>query len=272
MTVLRIVSWNIARRKAAFDSLRDSEFDIALLQETRLSEESWQRMHYDRGADIVNLSDRAKVDKFTNIPQGSRRQPKRDEIAVSAPGIIAAAHVTPSEGKPFIAVSVYARWEGPHPKTPTNWFVGYADAMAHRAISDLSTFIGDLDPTSHRILVAGDFNLIYGALDSNRLALPARDRSIFERFEALGFEYVGPEFPNGRQAEPTPAGLPQDTKNVPTFYTVRQKNPENAANQLDYVFASQGFHESVSVHALNGIEEWGPSDHCRISIEIDLSS
>ena len=270
MTVLRIVSWNIARRKAAFDSLRDSEFDIALLQEVRLPENSWERTHFDRGAEIVKLSDHAEVAHFKNVPQGPHR-PKPDEIVVSAAGTIAAARVVPSDGKPFIAVSVYARWETPHPKTPTKWFVGFADAMAHRAISDLSTFIGDLDPTSHRILVAGDFNLIHGALDSSHLALPARDRSVFERFESLGFEYVGPVFPNGRQADPTPEGLPKDTKNVPTFYTARQ-NPETAANQLDYVFASRGFHESVSVRALNGSDEWGPSDHCRISIEIDLSS
>ncbi len=270
MTVLRIVSWNIARRKAAFDSLRDSEFDIALLQEAWLPEDSWEREHYDRGADVVNLSDRVEVSNFTNIPQGC--QPNRDEIAVSAPGIIAAARVTPKNKEPFIAVSVYARWERPHRETPTKWGVGYADAMAHRAISDLSTFIGNLDPTSHRIVVAGDFNLIHGALDSNHLALPARDRSVFERFESLGFEYIGPIFPNGRRADPTPKGLPKDTKNVPTYYTTHQKDPENAANQLDYVFASQGFHESVSVCALNGIEEWGSSDHCRVSIEIDLSN
>ena len=270
MTVLHIVSWNIGRRKAPLNMLTDTNFDVALLQETRLPEESWQRIHYDRGAEIVNLSERARVDKFTSIPHGSRYRPKRDEMAVSAPGTIAAARVIPSSGTPFIVVSVYARWERPHPETSTKWFVGFADAMAHRAISDLSTFIGNLDPTSHRILVAGDFNLIHGALDSNRLAIPARDRSVFERFEALGFEYIGPTFPNGRQADPTPTGLPKDTKNVPTFHTTRQK-PESAANQLDYVFASRGFHESVSVRALNRIEEWGPSDHCRISIEINLA-
>ena len=270
MPDLRIVSWNIGLRTKALNSLTESDFDIAMLQEVRLPKESWESTNYDRGADIVKLSDRAEVANFTAIPQGSR-YPNRNEIAVSAPGIIAAARVTPENQEPFIAVSVYARWETPHRETSTKWRVGYADAMAHRAISDLSTFIGDLDPSSHRILVAGDFNLIHGALDSNRLALPARDRSVFERFESLGFEFVGPTFPNGRQADPTPQGLPNDNKNVPTYYTTRQKKPENAANQLDYVFASRGFHESVSVRALNGIEEWGPSDHCRISIEVDLA-
>ena len=43
---------------------------------------------------------------------------------------------------------------------------------------------------------------------------------------------------------------------------------KTAVNQLDYAFASRGFHEKVSVQAMNEIEEWGPSDHCRLMIEV----
>ena len=57
---------------------------------------------------------------------------------MSAAGTIAAARIIPENGLPFYAISLYARWEMPHPDTPTVWGVGYADAMAHRAISDLS--------------------------------------------------------------------------------------------------------------------------------------
>ncbi|MCY3812146.1 MAG: hypothetical protein OXH15_10155 [Gammaproteobacteria bacterium] len=97
--------------------------------------------------------------------------------------------------------------------------------MAHRAISDLSTFIGHLDPTTHRILVAGDFNLIHGALDSNPLALPARDRSVFARLQALGLQFIGPRYPHGRKAHPAPSGLPVDNANVPTYYTTPNPSP-----------------------------------------------
>ena len=190
---------------------------------------------------------------------------------MSAPGTIAAARIVPETGKPFVVVSIYARWEKPHPRTRTSWGVGYADAMAHRAISDLSAFIGHIDPSTHRILVAGDFNLIHGATDSNRLALPARDRSVFARLDALGFEFLGPQYPHGRKANPTPPGLPIDSCNVPSYHTTRQ-TPETAANQLDYVFASRGFHKGVRARALNDPDEWGPSDHCRIGIEVDSSS
>ena len=37
---------------------------------------------------------------------------------------------------------------------------------------------------------------------------------------------------------------------------------------MDYAFASHGFHRSVSVRAMNEIDEWGSSDHCRLMIEV----
>lgn len=150
-SALRMVSWNISLRTKAIESLGESNFDIALLQETRLPPDGWESEHYDRGARVVRLSDRVELAELRNIPQG--RRPEPDEIAVSAPGTIAAARVVPQTGEPFVAVSVYARWEKPHPRTRTSWGVGYSDAMAHRAISDLSTFIGHIDPSTHRILV-----------------------------------------------------------------------------------------------------------------------
>ena len=53
-----------------------------------------------------------------------------------------------------------------------------------------------------------------------------------------------------------------------TYYT-RGESPRTATRQLDYVFASRGFHESVRARALNEVNEWGPSDHCRMLIEVD---
>ena len=263
--VIRVLCWNIGFREKPMQVLTDSGCDVALIQEAPLCVDSWEREHYDRGARICRLSNRVDVIGFNNIPLGRRLGP--DEFAVSAAGTIAAARIIPENGLPFMAISLYARWEEPHPDTPTTWSVGYADAMAHRAISDLSAFIGHKDPAAHRILVAGDFNLIHGATEQNPLALPERDRSVFARLQSLGFEFVGPQHPNGRMASPTPRGLPANTKNVPTYHSTRQQ-PGTAANQLDYVFVSRGFHRNVRAHALNEPEQWGPSDHCRIVIEV----
>ena len=165
-----------------------------------------------------------------------------------------------------MAVSMYARWLKPHLSAKSSWRVGCADASAHRIISDLSAFIGHRDPTKHRILAAGDLNMLYGATGA-KLALPERDRTVWERMQALGLEFLGPQAPHGRPAESAPADVPADTKNVPTVYYARG-GPETAVNQVDYAFASRGFHEKVSVRAMNRPAEWGPSDHCRLMIEV----
>ena len=221
---------------------------------------------YDRWPMVVRLSDRVEVDWFKQV--GPVDWTALDEIAVSGIGTIAAARITPRDGStdPFVAVSMYGRWMAPHPsKDRPSWI--YSDSSVHRIISDLSTFISSTDPSTHRILAAGDLNMIYGATDDNRLSLPARDRTVTDRMDALGMEFLGPQYPAGRRACPSPQGLPPDTRNVPTYYTTTQ-SPATAQNQLDYVFASRGFHESVEVRALNGVEEWGASDHCRLLINV----
>jgi len=55
---------------------------------------------------------------------------------------------------------------------------------------------------------------------------------------------------------------------VPTYHHNRQ-TPANASRQLDFVFASESIADRVNVKALNSVEEWGPSDHCRIMIELE---
>ena len=221
---------------------------------------------YDRWPMVVRLSDRVEVEWFKQV--SAVQVPGPDEIAVSGIGTIAAARITPRGGEPFIAVSMYARWMWPYGAERTPWSVGYADASAHRIISDLSAFIGDTDPTTHRILAAGDLNMVYGDIGDDPQSLAARERTVFDRMAALGLEFMGPQHPRGRQAEPRPENLPADSGNVPTYYPP-VKSPATAQNQLDYVFASHGFHNAIKVRALNKIEEWGPSDHCRLLIEID---
>ena len=58
-----------------------------------------------------------------------------------------------------------------------------------------------------------------------------------------------------------------DTRNVVTYHTSRS-SPATADRQMDYAFASRGFHESVTVGALNDEKKWGASDHCRLLIEV----
>ena len=183
------------------------------------------------------------------------------------------ARVTPHDNPDdaFMVVSMYAFWTSPHPSMAKPSSIWAADDSAHRILSDLSTFICHVDTTRHRILAAGDLNLIY----SNETIWPGenakywfnREWTVWRRFDALGLEFLGPQQPNGRPASsPRPAG----TLNVPTYKTTREKTPADSWRQLDYAFASRVFHEQVSVRALNGLEEWGRSDHCRLMIEVEM--
>ena len=222
---------------------------------------------FDRWAMVVKLSDRVEVDWFKQVSPIS--DVRDDEFAVSGIGTVAAARVRPQKGRPFIVVSMYARWMKPHQSTGSKWSVGYPDGSAHRIISDLSAFIGNVDPATHRILAAGDLNTCYDTKDDyNRQWSTARDHTIWDRMGALGLECLGPWHPNGRQAEPLPDFMKPGNRNVITFRTAKQ-SPATANQQLDYAFASRGFHESVAVEALNGVDEWGASDHCRLLIEVD---
>ncbi|MCY4369692.1 MAG: hypothetical protein OXF41_09810 [bacterium] len=286
--VTTVVCWNIDRRHNAWRRLVEMGADVALLQEagrvpydvvgkvdtgpgehwdshgwnSRWYEGRFKKL-YDRWPMVVKLSDRVEVEWFKQVSPISVTE--EDEIAVSGIGTIAAARVIPQDGAPFIAVSMYARWIAPHRSTNSRWRVGYPDGSAHRIISDISAFIGSTDPSTHRIVAAGDLNMAFSGNDDDPFMV--RERSVTDRMDALGLELLGPQYPAGRRAEPTPAYLPSDTRNVPTYHTVAQ-SPETADSQLDWAFASRGFHHSVSVRALNSVEDWGPSDHCRLLIEV----
>ncbi len=60
---------------------------------------------------------------------------------------------------------------------------------------------------------------------------------------------------------------PSRQQDCPTFHHNRQ-SPATASRQLDYVFASEGFADLLTVRAINAPQDWGPSDHCRIAIEL----
>ena len=301
--MVKIISWNIATRHAPWRELLEMDVDVALLQEATPPPEdvvnslnatlpppekpvildmgpreawdshSWNVQEagtlFDRWPMVVKLSDRVEVEWFKQVgPTGWLTE--ENEIAVSGIGTIAAARVTPRDGstEPFIVVSMYGRWVGVHPtvKAGAGFGIGIADGSVHRIISDISAFIGNRNPETHRILAAGDLNIAYGHGygDSH---WEARHKTVFDRMEAIGLEFMGPQLPDGRRAETLATGESADSRNVITY--LYDNDPATAGNnQLDYVFASRGFHESIKVRALNSVEEWGPSDHCRLLIEV----
>ena len=272
---MKLISWNIARRDGAWRSLLDTDADIALVQEAspppvdvagRISIDSipWQTsgggMNRPWRTAVVGLSDRIEVEWFE--PK-SLAEAYPGEFGVSRPGTLAVAQVTAPDEEPIIVASLYAPWEEPHASTGSSWI--YSDGSVHRVISDLSAFIGR--QAGHRIIAAGDLNSLYGYGENGNPYWASRYATVFERMAGLGLEFVGPQVPAGRQAEPWPNELPPESENVPTFHTNHQ-TPATATRQLDFVFASRGLADKVQVRALNQVEDWGPSDHCRVEIEV----
>lgn len=281
MSTVRIVSWNIAQRDECWRQLAaDSSLDVALLQEAKAppadvslevfgAEDGWVTAGWERRAfrtAVVRCSDRVRVEsELVARPVGVAG---RNELAVSRAGTIALAKVTPAEGEPFTVASVYAAWERPVPLAEGGWI--YADASAHRLVSDLSALVAT--QRGHRILVSGDWNILHGYGEHGSPYWAARYQSVFDRLEAIGLRFIGPQQPNGLAALPAPAELPRDSRDVPTFRTV-ERDPASAQRQLDFVFASDDLAKQVTrVAAMNGEQEWGASDHCRVCVEVGLGS
>ena len=295
--MIRMVCWNINRSRDAFLELAEmNDVDVALLQEVGkgaagcMADTLGERVAWDWSRSrmwpaVVRLSDRVRVDRFTPVAPERDVLPL-DTIAVSDSRTLAAARVTPlHDGKPaaepFFVFSMYARWLYPHPqaeRSPSRLgghnLYAYTDGSAHRVISDLSAFIAHTAPSSHRLLAAGDLNTIYRAADDSRWENPVRARTVFDRMQVLGLEFLGPQWPDAERRTESPLpGTPKDTRNVPTHVVqgqLRRLRDDDVVTgyQLDYVFASRGFHEQVRVHAMNDAAGFGTSDHCRIRIDV----
>lgn len=272
--MVKLVCWNIARRHAAWRSLVGADADVALLQEARIPPKDVSEKvevdpspFYDtRGKGIsrcaiVKLSEGVEIEWLEPVPITSANY---GDFVESQPGCIAAGIITPFSGRPFTVVSFCPEYEKPHRSTgKMSWNI--VDASIHRVISDLSLLIGN--QRGHRIVAAGDLTIYHGYGEDKSGYWKGRYDTVFDRMRALGLPFVGPQHPHGRQADPWPDELPDDSKNVPTYIHSSQ-TPETATSQLDYVFASESMADSVEVRALNRPEEWGPSDHCRIEIRV----
>jgi hypothetical protein len=273
MTTVSLVSWNIAGRDLLVD-LHDRGVDVALLQEACLPDPGsalqvvpadeaswwtvgWERQRRKRRTAVIRMSDRVELVPRPTVAVDAVKG--EADLVVSRHGTITAADVKVAGRTAFTAVSVYAKWEGTRPGGI------WADGSAHHILSDLSALMRSRD---HRLVVAGDWNILFGYGEHGDLYAKDRYRTVFDRAEALGLRFVGPQHPDDRQADPWPNELPIDSLCVPTFHHSRQ-TPATATRQLDFVFASRSLADAVIVRAVNAPNEWGASDHCRVLIDVD---
>ncbi len=194
-------------------------------------------------------------------PMTSIAERAKGALVVSHQGTLAVADVAVG-AETITLISMYAAWE----TVVTGRSSIYADAAAHRLLSDLSGIVTSRG--GHRIIAAGDLNILNRYGEHGNAYWAARYASVFDRAEATGLRFVGPQAPHGRQASPWPDELPKGSLDVPTYHTSRQ-GPMGAARQLDFVFASNTLASRLTVRALNtDFDSWGPSDHCRVEIEL----
>ena len=167
--MVKVISWNIAHREQAWHALCDTDADIALVQEAteppadmppsfEYRPATWRTAgagHRPWRAAVIKLSNRIDVQWLEPTPIENARD---GDLTVSRAGTLDAAIVTPPTGEAFVVVSMYALWEKPYPTTSSSWI--YADGSVHRLISDISVFVGQ--QLGHRILAAGDLNILHG--------------------------------------------------------------------------------------------------------------
>ena len=264
---MRIWSWNIHQMQEPWRVIAaDETLDLALVQEAKLPPKELPVTVFPDPTSWGSGFRAAVVARSTRhpvraIPTAPPHQAGRGIVPESRPGTVAPVIATLPTGEEITLVSVYATWENPTPEKSA-WEI-FADASVHRLISDVSALIGSV--RGHRIAVAGDLNSLLGHGEHGSAYWKGRYESIFSRMSALGLPFVGPEHPNGVQADPWPEELPRDRKNLPTY----RPSSGRATRQLDFVFASRDLIPRMTVRALNRPEEWGPSDHCRVEIVID---
>ncbi len=280
MTTLKLLSWNINQKEEAWDIVFNSGVDAALLQEAKEPPQKIaQKINLDINggwfqpgqtqkwrAAVVGLSERI-IFKPIKIQVVGGKDPYA--LMVSRPGTMSAANIeVKATGEKFTIVSLYSYWENPAKNdeyASSGWI--YADASAHRLISDLSALIRNQG--EHQLILAGDLNILFGYGEYGNVYWEKRYNTVFERMAALNLRFVGPQAPHGgRQTPEWPSELPSDSLNVPTYHSVKQTS-KTATRQLDFVFASKSIAERIKVKAFNKPDEWGPSDHCRVCIEME---
>lgn len=269
---MRLLSWNMAHVQAHWgEVVKDDGLDVALLQEavpppTGLVRETvptvdqgWTTAGGNRRfcAAVARLSNRVSLRPIDTRPLADAGQ---NDLGVSLPGTLAACELTHESGEQITVASIYGAWTSPVPWKSGGWI--YADASVHRLISDLSALVAS--QRGHKILVAGDLNILYGHGEHGSAYWQARYETVFARMAAIGLPFVGPQHPHGEQCLSWPTELPPDSKNVPTFRT-RRADPTSATRQLDFVFASEELAGRLRVRARNAVADWGPSDHCRLA-------
>ena len=84
-------------------------------------------------------------------------------------------------------------------------------------------------------------------------------------------QYVSTPRPDDLNSVRSPEDVEYALWELTIIHSNRQA-PATATRQLDFAFASERLAKDVRVSAMNDPDHWGPSDHCRIEIEVECSA
>ena len=264
---MRIVCWNMAHSRKSWDALvQMDDVDIALLQEaSRVPDDLRHRVKVDHRlwperheaslgypSVVARLSNRVNV-RF--IETGPMSDHFSHDFYTSEWGTLGAAVVSSIDRDESLTVISMAPAYNAFTHESGSPSRRECIGSVHRLISDLSRLVG----RQSRVIAAGDWAIHPGwstyptPIWNEREAL--HFQTAFDRMRALGFRKV---MPKGRYG---------DRGNVVTFQSMVE-TPAQAWAQADYVFATENIADRVSARALNSPDDWGPSDHCRIVIDL----
>jgi endonuclease/exonuclease/phosphatase family protein len=182
--MIRLVSWNTGGRD--WGASCDREVDVLLLQEARRppSAPDFQTVpSIDAG---WRTAGKARRNWSTAIAAPSGRlelrphplaevhDPETGVVLISQAGTLRVADVV-RDGQVVVTVaSMYALWQ----RARTSSAI-YADASAHRLLSDLSALISTRK--KHRIVAAGDLNILCGYGEYGNQYWKGRYATVFDR-------------------------------------------------------------------------------------------
>lgn len=258
----------MAHRRAAWTALLNmSGVDVGLLQEaSRVPRELQDQVEVDQRlwepecgnpggypSVVARLSDRVTT-RF--VETRSISCAASHDFYTSEWGTLGAATVKPAaEGDAITVISMAPTYNYFTPESGSRTRYETIGSV-HRLISDLARLVG----RRSRVIAAGDWTINRGWSSQPAPVWNEREalhfRTAFDRMTALGFRHLPPE------------GRKNERGEAVTFVPIGA-TPEQAFAQLDFVFATENIADRVSVLALNQPDEWGPSDHCRIEINVD---
>jgi hypothetical protein len=258
---VRVVVWNVANKRRAFDALATLGADIALLNEAAppsYANGIWRESTIGRDSkrrpwSAAVLSPHAIVEIADARPQWRASQ-REVPFACSRPGAWIAASVGISSEHQVTAVALYGLLDE------------LSDSSVHRSLSEISPLVDDRRYCRH-LLVGGDLNT--GTQWPQGDPFQARDSNVLARFEALGLvDCLAAKRPAGRLPG-CMCTFGDDCIHTRTRFAARWPD---VPYQTDYLWASPALAARLtSCQALATSEWFSISDHAPIVADFDLA-